>query len=613
MAKNDSDSTVLEGKQIEDTSMNDSISKTNAANHLWRRHSKTLLTAAAILVAGFLSFQGLTNNIFWDDEANTALFARNLNNYGELTGWDGQNLIGFKSGGELDENLLNFFMPPLQYYVASLGFLIFGETTFGGRAPFVIVGLLTFVALAFLTRNFMGKDSPWFLPLWVLALTPAFLLYIRNCRYYALGALFAITLLAAWTSRVDSKTRLAIATTLAVLSAVGLMLTNYLNAASFLLLLPLMFLLEPYRNKQHLLMFAAVCAATGIMALRIYIYANPFRADIARVDAMEGMARYLKLLWFNLRDLSSFEFVPVGILPILGLPFLAKRFASTRPLTKQGLLITAAIVLAILPIALFSPQSASKSMAADVRYLVPLIPLGAILTAVILQILWRILKPIAVIVALLLVFSNILHVSYTGIETGWTSKTRDVECTLCQYVGEIFNDYNTLTERITEHLNNLPNDEVIYIKPSYLSYSPMFYVPRHKYCCQIEKNRKIIKELASKLPRYLFWDEASQYITTAFTHRAEGENNISGALVFGDKKETSGKYEMTHLWNIYNKECSRPEIPWHAFSQNDLNEFHETDRSGGYYVANVTRYTKKQPSKTCSSRKRNTHQTCRQQ
>ena len=56
-----------------------------------------LPVAAAVLVCGALAAVGLGDDAFWDDEANTAIFARNLLATGELSGWDGTNLIGYRA------------------------------------------------------------------------------------------------------------------------------------------------------------------------------------------------------------------------------------------------------------------------------------------------------------------------------------------------------------------------------------------------------------------------------------------------------------------------------------------------------------------------------------
>ena len=62
-----------------------------------RRSTPQWLGVVAVLlamgVAGFLVLTGLDNHLFWDDEAATAIYARNLLNQGKLTAWDGTNLM----------------------------------------------------------------------------------------------------------------------------------------------------------------------------------------------------------------------------------------------------------------------------------------------------------------------------------------------------------------------------------------------------------------------------------------------------------------------------------------------------------------------------------------
>ena len=64
------------------------------------------MSGIAIAVAGVLAFTGITANKFWDDEANTAIFAQNLLDTGQLSAWNGTNLIGYRDGAELDENAI---------------------------------------------------------------------------------------------------------------------------------------------------------------------------------------------------------------------------------------------------------------------------------------------------------------------------------------------------------------------------------------------------------------------------------------------------------------------------------------------------------------------------
>ena len=93
---------------------------------------------AIILISSYLLIQGLSNNYFWDDEANTALFANNIIKTGLPYAWDQRNIIAFRNGEELNNNLVNVYMPPLQYYIEALSFSIFGVSTFSGRFIFVL-------------------------------------------------------------------------------------------------------------------------------------------------------------------------------------------------------------------------------------------------------------------------------------------------------------------------------------------------------------------------------------------------------------------------------------------------------------------------------------------
>ena len=140
------------------------------------------MSGIAIAVAGVLALTGITANKLWDDEANTAIFAQNLLETGQLSAWNGTNLIGYRDGAELDENLVNVFMPPLQYWLAAVGITFFGGDELGLRVLFVLSGLLCMIALALFARGMLGDRFPWYLPLWLTALSPAFLLNIRNCR-----------------------------------------------------------------------------------------------------------------------------------------------------------------------------------------------------------------------------------------------------------------------------------------------------------------------------------------------------------------------------------------------------------------------------------------------
>ena len=97
------------------------------------------MVVTAMLLAAWLTLTGLGNHLFWDDEANTGLYAQNLLKVGRLTSWDGTNLVGYAFGGSLGEDLgRELRVPPLPAYLAALGIFLFRDPTIGGRMPSVL-------------------------------------------------------------------------------------------------------------------------------------------------------------------------------------------------------------------------------------------------------------------------------------------------------------------------------------------------------------------------------------------------------------------------------------------------------------------------------------------
>ncbi|MCK9460905.1 MAG: glycosyltransferase family 39 protein [Proteobacteria bacterium] len=543
------------------------------------RLSPTWTAAVAVAAACALAFSGIGADKLWDDEANTAVFARNLLATGELTAWDGKNVIGFRDGGELDENLKNVFMPPLQYWLAAGGLALFGGDEVGLRAPFVLAGLACLVALAFLARRLPGAGLTWSVAVWIAALSPAFLLYMRNCRYYAPGSALAIGVLALAVGPIGSRRALAFRALGAAVCGALLMLTNYFNAVAALAALPLLALLPAQRTRRHVFVSAAAFVASGAVGAYVLATTNPFDAPVPRPDEAVGIARLATLLWWNLRDLGTFEFLPVTLMPVLVLPFLFRRLAGLRPAARAGLVAIGMILIALMTTAAFSPQSVSRSTIADMRYLVPLIPLGAIATAVALRILWGLARPLAAVIACVVVFSNVLHLGFLGEYNGWLPP-KGIQCTLCQYVEEVATDRTTTTEALIDYIEKLPKEEVLLVFPAYMGFSAMYYLPDREFCCQLRADHPLTPALRAELPEYVFWEKAKAsmaLISAPRPYLPEGPLSISGVDM--------GHFKYVEMLDIPPRDCSRPEIPWHAFPGEDIRALHYNK----FFVVTVTR------------------------
>ncbi|KKK50595.1 hypothetical protein LCGC14_3123450, partial [marine sediment metagenome] len=203
--------------------------------------------AVLILVASsYLALTGLDSTYFWDDEARTAINAKNFLASGQLTGWDGRNLIAYKNGALLDREL-KVINPALDNLVTALSFRVFGVSTWAARFPFAIAGLTTLLVFALILREEFGTESwLWVYALGSLALSVAFLLFIRQCRYYALALMFSS--LAYYAYRKCLATRHLLWFIIVGISSILLFFSNYLVGGAFLVSLAILHLVFPLRD-----------------------------------------------------------------------------------------------------------------------------------------------------------------------------------------------------------------------------------------------------------------------------------------------------------------------------------------------------------------------------
>jgi hypothetical protein len=512
-----------------------------------------VLCLVALLCAVFLGSWGFTNHVFWDDEASTALFARNFLTTGELTAWDGVNLVGYRPGVQLDERLQNPFAPPLQYYIAAAGFFFFGETTFGGRILFFISGILVLPMLMIWTQRHFDERVPIWLPSLIVALSPAYLLFIRQCRYFAPAMLFTIVLLAAWSWTGTTIRARCAGLAVGALSTAGLWYTNYLNAASALAMLPVLLLDGRYRTRQKGIFLGVIFAVSWGCGIHIYLTRSPSLAHFAPTDAVTGITRIAALFVRHMVGLGSFEFFPILILAVLLVPISAKRFQRLRPFARQGWVVFLAMVAAILATALFSPQPVSSTTNADMRYVTPLIVVGGSVTGVCLVILWGFSRPLACVVAALAVMTNASTLAWNV----WP--LIPLGSTLLTYIAEGALHYQTGTDALVQAVAALPGRSRLLILSDHMTYGPMFYVPGQSFGWQLTEKKTLQSGLRERLPDYLFVERAQpDFIIT-------GPVLPEVLIAYFRQKFAKGTYRFRGYIKEDMRDFSRQEIPWHSF------------------------------------------------
>lgn len=159
------------------------------------RISASSAVAGLVLVAALLIFPGLGDRYLWDDEAETALLAKNVLRFGVPVAWDGASLISQECGADYDANYLWRQTPWLPIHLTAASFALFGAGAFAARLPFAFLGLLAVPSMYLLARRVFSDRATALVAAASLLLSVPFLLYVRQCRYYAPAIFAAIWIL----------------------------------------------------------------------------------------------------------------------------------------------------------------------------------------------------------------------------------------------------------------------------------------------------------------------------------------------------------------------------------------------------------------------------------
>jgi len=157
--------------------------------------------------------------------------------------------------------------------------------------------------------------------------------------------------------------------------------------------------------------------------------------------------------------------------------------------------------------------------------------------------------------------------------------TRTVSCTLCEYVLENANDYETATEVLIRRLGNLPNNTSVLIQPAFMAYSPMFYLPDLVFCCQLTGKKTINREV----PDYLFSESADPDVGVVLVSREQYQLGDPVPLEWRwgvwDTVELPVQLVGTEFLDGPFQERSRPEIPRHSFTVEEFEHPRNRDLS----------------------------------
>jgi hypothetical protein len=156
----------------------------------------TFFAVLAIATVSVLPHLGTT--CLWEDEAQTALVARNILSQGVPAASDGKNSVSIFADHRDVRNGIHIWQGWFPSYLAAASMAVWGDNAFGARFPFAVA----FVAFVGFYYRFLRKRGDRNRHLWLtifLTVTCVpLLLHARQCRYYVLVPLLNLLIVDAY-------------------------------------------------------------------------------------------------------------------------------------------------------------------------------------------------------------------------------------------------------------------------------------------------------------------------------------------------------------------------------------------------------------------------------
>jgi 4-amino-4-deoxy-L-arabinose transferase-like glycosyltransferase len=362
--------------------------------YLKTRFWKWMLPALLIGAAAIMILTNLDRNHLWQDEAQTALISRSVLNRGIPRCSDGENSFSQELSAECSSTGIYKWHPWLPFYLHAAFFKLLGQSDFVARLPDALFGIGT-VFLVFWTMQSAGRGTrPALVAALVLLLMVPFLLLSRQCRYYSMAAFFSIGAIGFYFRLLNSAKRMR---TLLVAATVFLFYTQIFYGA---ILLGAIAMHAVCMSKDAIRKLAAPVSAIILCVLPWLLYASDishrsvYRSTFLNVDvAIPNLKMFLNQLGYYV--------IPLSLLLFLLLAMLWRRRQGLRDFPKPDSLVSFLLLYAALSLVALSLVVPNSFF----RYLAPLLPVCAMLSAEIIEYGFRI-KPVWGFAGLLIFIIN---------------------------------------------------------------------------------------------------------------------------------------------------------------------------------------------------------------
>ncbi len=325
-------------------------------------------------IAVFFLFGNLGNRYLWQDEAVTAFVGKTVIQRGLPYGDDGLNIVTQNDRCDWGNGRIWKWHPWLQFYIAAASMKLFGFDSFGARFLFSLFGLFTIIILYFFAMELFSDKKIAFFSALLLIVTVPFMLISRQCRYYSLLNFFFLLTLLGYIRAIKGR---KYGYTLFAVAMFFLFHTQYVYcapAAGAVLLHAFLY------HKNRLKILAVIMACVFIISFPMYQFF--YKSNFLTKNFIWDMLKRIHSYFFYYTSFILKYILPGYMVAIGGLLLFIKikndksYFFRTDGMQEGLSLVFFLIVFTF--IFLFTGRNDYS------RYIEPLIPFFALITAVIL-------------------------------------------------------------------------------------------------------------------------------------------------------------------------------------------------------------------------------------
>ena len=346
---------------------------------MWDRLTSHWLLILIAIIGLFPLFAGLGKDDLWADEGDTAVFAANITKYAVPKAWDGITFVDSDRGARLNRDLVLVTSPWFQYYATAASFIIFSKNTFSARLPFAIAGWLTILLTYRLALQATANRWAAFSAAAILMCSVQFLLYCRQCRYYALSMLLTLLLIS-----IFLKMKSARHCVLFALTAIFLFHAHPISAAPLLALGILTIVYRPF-SVQRRWFWTVTPVIIALTAPSIVFGGSGYAESMGGVQSIPQFAG--RIVQYLIECAS--------VTPILGFAILAgiwvfRKYRNHKIQTSatppddhaEAIIVFTFVTIACYALVIAATQSSDSLWRIGIRYTAALLPLLAMSAAI---------------------------------------------------------------------------------------------------------------------------------------------------------------------------------------------------------------------------------------